>query len=238
MRFLPGSDIAYDLQKHRWVALGYIYEQQPSNGVPCLQRKRPHSALQEDMRAALHAEYLLLSTDHAPSLVGTYLVDCTPLEGRWPSQSVLSIRTTSLPGIFQASYRFGDIEGPMMLSTEKGRLDYFCGKDVYPDDFDQQDNEDEERPDSASPKKVKAPADPLAFHTVARSFCQDTGEVMYVPARGMINFTDARFGAFRGSTVLRDDGEEVRFSGRKICRRPGAHLAWESYGYASVRQCE
>lgn len=237
MRFLPGSDIAYDLQKHRWVALGYIYEQQPSNGIPCPQRKRPRSALQEEMRAALHAEYLLLSTDQSPTLVGTYLVDCPPLEGRWPSQSVLSIRATSLTGIFQASYRFGDIEGPMMLSTEKGRLDYFCGKDVYPDEADEV--PDEEGPDSTPNKGTpSAPADPLAFHTVTRSFCEDTGDVMYIPSRGVINFTDSPFGAFWGSTLLQEDGEVVKFTGRKICRRRGAHLAWESYGYAFARQSE
>lgn len=245
MRFLPGSDIAYDLQKHRWIALGYIYEPRPpATGVPDAVRKRPRPALQEEMRAALHAEYLLLAATarSPPSIVGTYLVDCAAAGACWPNQPILSIRTTSLPGVFQASYRLGDVEGPMMMSSDADVLAYFCGKDVYTceDSGAADDEEHDSESGQGSPARPRkaAPTDPLTFHVVTRSFCEKTGQVMHVPQKGTVVFTDKRLSAFKGATVLRDGGELVDFSGRKICGRPGTHFPWENCNFALARQCE
>lgn len=103
MRFLPGSYVAYDLQKHCWAALGYIYKPRPPNGTPEAVRKRSRPVLQEEMRAAHHAGNFLHSADQRPSPVG--LISLTV--PRWESAG--QTNPSSLPSIYEGSFRFGNI---------------------------------------------------------------------------------------------------------------------------------
>lgn len=93
--------------------------------------------IREQERAAKHATYIARSSDSERSLVGTYVVDCERIEQGWahiderqPFDMKLSIRTTPLPAIYQATFDFGILEGVMMLSADPLMLSFFSEQEV------------------------------------------------------------------------------------------------------------
>lgn len=149
MRVLEGSEIAYDDQAHRWIVLGYVYSSTGAHTPSTAYDEEDEpDTVRERMRAYMHAEYLARPKD-SPSIVGTYLIDCKALYDPWPDQPILSIRTTSLPGVYQASYNFGRTMGPIMLSTDRKLLAYFTGEDgeEHGEEDEEEDGEEDREED-------------------------------------------------------------------------------------------
>lgn len=88
----------------------------------------------ERQRAAAHAEYLFLTPRASPSIIGKYIVDCETLEKGYDNTDnlELTIANTPLPGIYQATFDFGILEGVMMLSADEYMLSYFSEKEFPP----------------------------------------------------------------------------------------------------------
>ncbi|KAH8156883.1 hypothetical protein CIB48_g11363 [Xylaria polymorpha] len=73
-------------------------------------------------------------------------ISCDEIEGGWPDQAgdlSLDIRATDEPGVFEASFDFGILEGVMIMSTDKKKLEEYCSQ-LGADDSDEYDDEDED----------------------------------------------------------------------------------------------
>lgn len=65
------------------------------------------------------------------SPVGSYIVDCEEIEEGWPDQANdlnLDIRQTKEPGVFEASFNFGVLEGVMIISAENSAMERYCSQ--------------------------------------------------------------------------------------------------------------
>jgi hypothetical protein len=103
-------------------------------------------------RASKHELYLSNARKRPSptSPVGQYMVDCEEIEGNWPDQAqdmTLAIHATPTPGIYQATFDFGVIEGIMMLGSDESILDEFCAQQDHEDDSDNGDYSDDEDDD-------------------------------------------------------------------------------------------
>jgi hypothetical protein len=109
----------------------------------------------EAERVEMHTSYLnTLKRKKGPkgtktySPVGSYIINCKELEEGWldqPHDLSLDIRQTKEPGIFEASFDFGVLEGVMIISVERNILEQYCS---------QLDVEDESRWDEYWNEKV------------------------------------------------------------------------------------
>lgn len=249
MRVLEGSEIAYDDQAHRWIVLGYVYSSTGAHTPSTAYDEEDEpDTVRERMRAYMHAEYLARPKD-SPSIVGTYLIDCKALYDPWPDQPILSIRTTSLPGVYQASYNFGRTMGPIMLSTDRKLLAYFTGEDgeEHGEEDEEEDGEEDreedggedgeddgDREEAKEEVHEESEAEPLVYHTVMRSWCVNSGDMNYEPERGTIRFSP-NFATFAGISDMSYEGDDVPYTGRKISSKPGLRLQWEEYCSAAAR---
>ncbi|KAE8450780.1 hypothetical protein EG329_005693 [Mollisiaceae sp. DMI_Dod_QoI] len=145
----------------------------------------------ENERLALHTDYLNTlkrkkssknSKTYSP--VGSYIINCKEIEEQWPDQAddlTLDIRETKEPGVFDASFEFGVLEGVMIISAEENTLEQYCsqldreaesdwdenwsereGEDEDEEKFENEDeNEgdigDGRKPTTGSKRKAKAP---------------------------------------------------------------------------------
>jgi hypothetical protein len=117
----------------------------------------------ENERVEIHTDYLnTLKRKKDPkgpkthSPVGSYIVNCKEIEEQWSDQAddlSLDIRQTKEPGVFEASFDFGVLEGVMIISAEKNALEQFCsqldreaGSD-RDEDWNEKEDEDEEKDD-------------------------------------------------------------------------------------------
>ncbi|TVY84675.1 hypothetical protein LSUE1_G000924 [Lachnellula suecica] len=104
-------------------------------------------------RLELHTDYLKTlkrtKTGKKYSPVGKYIIDCEEIESQWPDQADdlgLDIHQTNKPGIFEASFDFGILEGVMMISLENNTLEQYCS---------QLDRDDESDGDEGGEDEVK-----------------------------------------------------------------------------------
>jgi hypothetical protein len=143
----------------------------------------------ENERAEIHTDYLNTlkrkKGSKGPktySPVGSYIVNCKEIEGQWPDQAddlSLDIRQTKEPGVFEASFDFGVLEGAMIISAENNALEQYCSlldREVESDldeDWNEKEDEDEEedededendddvendrKPSTGSKRKAEAP---------------------------------------------------------------------------------
>ncbi|KAK4203968.1 hypothetical protein QBC40DRAFT_262003 [Triangularia verruculosa] len=97
----------------------------------------------EEVRALKHESYLARAPKRT-SPVGQYIIGCEDIESDWPELAEnmkLSIRTTPTPGLYQADFNFGVIEGAMMMSGDERTLETFCARSEYNDDSNSEDED-------------------------------------------------------------------------------------------------
>lgn len=88
----------------------------------------------EDERSEMHTNYLdTLKRKKGPwtySPIGSYIIDCEQIEKGWSHLGDLSldIRQAKEPGVFEASFDFGILEGIMIISTDNDILDQYCAQ--------------------------------------------------------------------------------------------------------------
>lgn len=216
----------------------------------------------ERERAAKHAQYLSSRSNSPPSIVGAYVVNCEQLQKGWDNTDNLrlSITTTPLPGIYQAAFNFGVLEGIMMLSADAHALSYFSGKQsekIAGDDDrlcpelatgpEQQPSQTEEEitcedsagrkrkavDDTSRPAKILKTSTPAVLHLCMRSRGTGSGQINPDPELGVITFDD-QLTAFTGTIDIDLIGPNMPFRGRKIsdtAEKPKA--GWEDYGHAA-----
>jgi hypothetical protein len=216
----------------------------------------------ESERARMHTDYLRTlerketSRDHkAYSPVGSYIVNCEKINDGWPDEAddlSLDIRQTKEPGVFEASFDFGALEGVMIISSKKNKLEQYCSQldrgaefnsdDSEEGDWDEGDCDDEEDKDDETstkfskkrkaeaprgrgrpPKKPKAGAAQPRIYLLKLK-CRETGEgvIEYTAEEGTITFKDHSLTSFTGKANLPFISEGVAFSARKIADAPSS----------------
>lgn len=176
------------------------------------ERKRQRETLQR-ARDKMHTDYLRTLTPkevrtQAPnrrvSPVGSYIVDSATFEdyfayGR-PYGLCLDIHETDTPGVFQADFDFGFLEGIMMICADEESLEEYCSEkpewsdsqDEDEDDTKPSDSEEETFKRGSKRKATELEASPKDKETQGRS--NPVGRV----------FTEAEMSGARGSDSLRD----------------------------------
>jgi hypothetical protein len=227
-------------------------------------------------RATLHADYLRSlnpkknskkSKKYSP--VGSYIVDCKDIEEGWSNQAdelSIDIQNTDQPGIFEASFDFGVLEGIMILGKDETTLEEYCSRldleaesEDDEDDFDDEDGTEEDgKPVTGGKRKAEAPRGPLrpakkskskaalsrtgTYHL--RLKCRETGEgeINYSVYTGLVKFEDDKMASFLGNADLPCVGQGVPFTARKISDSPNATgNSWadyseSAYNYANSRR--
>ncbi|EPE29789.1 AT hook motif family protein [Glarea lozoyensis ATCC 20868] len=216
----------------------------------------------EDQREEMHTDYLNTQkqkkgpkSSKRYSPVGSYIIDCKEIEEQWPDQAEdlsLDIRQTEEPGIFEASFNFGILEGVMIIGAEKKALEQYCSQldledesdleeeedeeEDKDDDEDEDESENEKKRARSSKRKSEAPrgrgrppkkskSEPAQSRTyLLRLKCRETGEgeIQSEAEQGTITFKDGNLASFTGKATLPCVGEAIPFSGRKISDTPAA----------------
>lgn len=182
-----------------------------------------------------HNEYLksLKKKKTNPSPIGGYTVDCEDVERNWPDladELNLDIHATDEPGIFQACFDFGVIEGVMLIGTDITGLEQYGAQADREAEGDSE--EDGGRPqigtkrkalspnkDRGRPKKAQA-GTPQTYQLRSRHREQGEGVIDPDPAAGIIKFKDKNLAEFVGKADLSDVGSGVSFTARKITDEP------------------
>ncbi|KAI0155259.1 hypothetical protein GGR57DRAFT_464669 [Xylariaceae sp. FL1272] len=215
----------------------------------------------ETERAEEHADYLkTLNRNKGPkkhSPVGSYMIDCEEIETQWPSQAddmTMHIFETGTPGIFEASFEFGVVEGAMILSTDIKSLEEYMAEleqheESEEDDYDEddEDDEDEDAGEGSNKRKAatsssqprgrgrpakKAKTTSLKFHLRARGRETGEGEIFFDPEEGSIKFENEKMAKFSGVITLPCVGEAVPFTGRKTTDQVHGGSSWAEFSYA------
>jgi hypothetical protein len=222
----------------------------------------------ENEREEMHRDYLnTLKRKKGPkgpktySPVGSYIIDCKEIEEQWPDKAEdlgLDISQTEEPGVFEASFDFGVLEGAMIISAEKNTLEQYCSQldseaesdwdedeeNDEDEDEDEDDIENDRKPTTGSKRKAEAPrgrgrppkkskagaAQPRTY--LLRLKCRETGEgqIFSTAGKGTIIFKDEKFASFIGKADLPCVGQGVPFTARKISDAPaGAGNSWADY---------
>lgn len=65
-----------------------------------------------------------------PSPIGQYIVDCEDIVSRWPDPEgmdlTMDIKGTYTPGVYEAVFDFGVIEGVMVLGLDERTVERYC----------------------------------------------------------------------------------------------------------------
>ena len=206
--------------------------------------ERTRAKEREDARAARHQKFVKRHEKYRldGSPVGTYMIDCAKIEGNWDNtddmtMSVWELSPTDHPGIYQASFDFGVIEGIMMLSADEEALDRYCEENE--NSVHSSDEQDEEEPYYLESKKRKATSSstanssaktkkpktnnlggdrPALYHLRLKYHDTGTSEISFFTEKGTIRFDDARSCLrFTGRfDIVNLVGQNVPFTGRKI----------------------
>jgi hypothetical protein len=228
----------------------------------------------ENERAGMHTDYLnTLKRKKGPkglktySPVGSYIINCKEIEEQWSDQAddlSLDIRQTKEPGVFEASFNFGVLEGIMIISAERNALEQYCSQLDCEAESDWDENEDEDegevednrKPTTSSKRKAEAPqgrgrppkkskagaAQPRTY--LLKLKCRETGEgvIQSTEEKGTIKFKDENLASFIGKANLPCVGQGIPFTARKISDTPArprnswADYSERAYEYARVRR--
>ncbi|KAI1271304.1 hypothetical protein F5Y07DRAFT_383271 [Xylaria sp. FL0933] len=207
----------------------------------------------EAERTELHNDYLkTLKRKKGPKIfspVGTYIVDCEKIEGEWPEQAddlSLDICETEEPGIYEASFDFGILEGVMIMSTDQMSVDQYCSQMDRETDDENESSEEEMQSGSKGkravtapegrgrgrpPKKVKSTLSQLRkYHLKLRCTETGEGEIFYEPHDGTIIFEGENMASFTGTASFPSVGMAVPFTARKTSDAVhGYGQSWSDY---------
>ncbi|RYO79484.1 hypothetical protein DL762_008142 [Monosporascus cannonballus] len=243
-----------------------------NHGAKEVQANQAKADAREEKRASRHERYLANAKKpkfgpSAASPVGQYIIDCEEIESNWPDLAedmTLAIHATPTPGIYQASFDFGVIEGIMMMSCDESILDRFCAQQEHDDDSDNGDDDEEDsqdentdektavgskrkataskakatsgRPRGRPPKKAKAAgASKLRKYFLRlKSRDADTGEVHPRAEKGTIKFSGQDLSSFTGEANMGCIGRGVIFTARYSSRANGAIFASSCEGLENL----
>ncbi|RAH69402.1 uncharacterized protein BO66DRAFT_420893 [Aspergillus aculeatinus CBS 121060] len=219
--------------------------------IEAAERKR------ETDRAKLHADYRRKSRE-APSPVGSYIVDCEEIKDQWPEDAdglTLDIHETATPGVFEAGFYFGALEGAMIICADEGVLERYCAELEREEDDDSQEeglidgnSDDSGVEGDGSPKlgvKRKVPVSqsgrstkkskqsPSRLYFLKLLGCETgEGEIFNEPDDGSIKFRDGNFDSFEGQANMTFIGDGIAFTGRKVSDLPGSSGGvWDEYSW-------
>ncbi|KAL3493836.1 hypothetical protein BJX62DRAFT_234951 [Aspergillus germanicus] len=188
-----------------------------------------------------------------PSPVGSYIVDCQEIERNWPDlvdDSSLDIHDTDEPGVFQACFDFGILEGVMIIGKDsamveqyfsqaddddEGYLDEYCwDEDEDEDDEDERHMVGSKRKASAQPargsKKAKAGRPPSHTYQLRLRCREHEGQIYSDTDVGTIKIKDGNLISFVGEADLPSVGGAVSFTARKVSDAPCAQQSeWAEY---------
>ena len=207
------------------------------------------SRARDKERSDKHTKYLARSKNRAASLVGTYMIDCEAIGRDWPDRAddmTLSIKTTRIPGVYQAHCDFGVLEGVMMLSAEVAALAPY-----YDDAYASAEDDDDDHHGSATgskrkssnnsnrngappPKAAKKAGNPTTYFLRMRSRETGEGVIDFIPEKGTITFDKADYSTFTGKVGMPCVGKDVPFRGRKISSTASkSSEKWEDFSEAA-----
>ncbi|KAI0097351.1 hypothetical protein GGR51DRAFT_566558 [Nemania sp. FL0031] len=214
----------------------------------------------EAERSESHSNYLkTLKRKKGPktySPVGTYIVDCEEIEREWPDQAddlSLDICETGEPGIYEASFDFGILEGVMIMGTDQMTVEQYCSQ-MDGESDDENDSSEEERQSGSKrkhavaapksrgrgrpPKKTKpSPSQSRKYHLKLR--CAETmeGMIYYQPENGTITFQGNNMASFTGKASFPCVGTAVPFTARKTSDTVHGHgNSWSDYSEAAYER--
>ncbi|KAI1419720.1 hypothetical protein F5Y12DRAFT_205347 [Xylaria sp. FL1777] len=215
----------------------------------------------EQERSELHDEYLETlkrkKGSKAYSPVGTYIVDCQEIEGQWPDQAddlSLDIQATDEPGIYEASFDFGILEGVMIIGRDEMAVKQYCSQLDSESDDEEDSSEDEKESGSKRkhaaaapksrgrgrpPKKAKASASSQSQKYHLKLRCAETVESMiyHEPSDGTITFQDKNMASFTGEASFPCVGTSVPFTARKTSDAVhGQGNSWSDYSEAAYER--
>ncbi|KAJ5485151.1 hypothetical protein N7539_005139 [Penicillium diatomitis] len=230
------------------------------------------SEKREQARDKMHHDYLKTLTRKRGgskatknrSPVGSYIVDSACFEDHYADgrkfDLTLEIQETDRPGVFQADFDFGVLEGIMMICDDEETLDEYCREADREDDFDDSDSLEDDTTESSesevetfqqgSKRKAsgsgnqvsKKPKQRKARKTPSRKYwlrlkCRELeGQLHFDPEEGSIEFEDDNLVSFEGAADFPCMGQDVGFYARKISDEPSQSSAeWRDY---SERQYE
>ncbi|KAL4904900.1 hypothetical protein BDW74DRAFT_178473 [Aspergillus multicolor] len=228
-----------------------------------------NAAERESKRADEHKDYLqtlrkksgAAARKTKVSPVGSYIVDCGSIENEWPDSAgdlSIDINETDEPGVFEASFDFGVLEGVMILCQEQSLLERYCSEadgqfddHLGEEDWDERDeddldehglNEEDESPKAGATRKAstvqpsgrgkKAKARRRPSHTyLVKLRCRDTGEgqIYPEPSDGTIRIKDENLAAFEGTADLPCAERGTSFTARKVSDESSQGASWADY---------
>ncbi|PYH76638.1 hypothetical protein BO82DRAFT_358962 [Aspergillus uvarum CBS 121591] len=219
--------------------------------IEAAERKR------ETERAKLHAGYRC-QTRKAPSPVGSYIIDCEEIKDQWPKDAdglTLDIHETDTPGVFEAGFYFGVLEGAMIICANEEVLKRYRSelereeegdseeKGLTDNNWDESGVEGDGSPDLGVKRKMpvsrggrsskKSKQSPSRiYHLKLRGRETGEGESFCEPDDGRIKFKDDKFDMFKGEANMTFIGDGIAFTGRKVSDTPGSGGGvWDEYSW-------
>lgn len=219
--------------------------------IEAAERKR------ETDRAKLHADYRRQSRK-TPSPVGSYIVDCEEIKDQWPEDAdglTLDIHETATPGVFEAGFYFGALEGAMIICADEEVLERYCAELEREEEDDSEeeglidDNSDESGVEGNGSSKLRvkrklsvsqsgrsskiSKQSPSRLYFLKLRGCETgEGEIFYEPDDGSIKFKDGNFDSFEGEANMTFIGDSIAFTGRKVSNKPGSGGGvWDEYSW-------
>lgn len=178
------------------------------------------------------------------------MVDCPKIESNWPDKATemtLAIATTSIPGLYQANFDFGILEGVMMISADESLLGMFSdsdnhnyGEDNLNDDLPTGSKRKAGKSGGRAPKAAKTAAanikssttKPTTFFLRSRSRETGEGEIDPTSSKGTLAFKP-NYAVINGTADLQCVGSNVPFTARKVSRvLLKSQEGWEDFSWA------
>lgn len=198
----------------------------------------------EAARVAKHDQYRARTKKGDATIVGKYIIDCEGISGNWDGcdNLTMSIKATKTPGLYQADFDFGMLEGVMMMSDNESALGVFGCYDSSDEDqgptmvgFKRKSGSNH----GTTTKKIAKATNSTAggksktFFLRMRSAETGEGEINPDPTEGSITVSDD-YASFTGSAEMPIVGCNIPFTGRKISDVPEkSRKRWDDYSHAA-----
>ncbi|KAJ5706677.1 hypothetical protein N7488_006478 [Penicillium malachiteum] len=184
--------------------------------------------------------------------VGSYIFKIEPLKSlmRDKEEAFMEIYETDTPGLYQADFDFGIMNGIMMMSSDKGALEEFGGEvssgDSSGDELDstipanqvswsskgkEKKKRSEKGARQGQKQKKASEHHPLRYFFKHRCCEEHESAAFFIPRPGHVQFDDGRFCTFTGQILLPLSDKEISFTGYKISDKPPpTRYDWDDFG--------
>lgn len=162
---------------------------------------------------------------------GGYAITCKAISEEWPHVEKdglgLDISESSTPGVYEASFDFGVLQGVMVLSADEQLLEAHIEK--LEDEDEDEDEDDSEAPVPVG-KKPPTAGSGLTFQLQWRGVSSDMKKYGG-PSEGEVKFTSKTFKKFSGTIDLAFVGDSVETKGERVTDESyGDASEWNDYG--------